>query len=120
MQLVATAHEAAAMLGSAADQLVAEAELLAQPDAALLAREEAVRRRLDDEAVDVLGADLPAEHVVRLDEHDVALSGASDSSRRAAASPAIPPPTTTTLTRRVPLRPGAAPRARDEAPRAHR
>ena len=73
VQLVATTHEAAAVLRSASDQLVAEAELLAQSDAALLAREEAVRRRLDDEAVDALGADLPAEHVVPLDEDDARL-----------------------------------------------
>ena len=73
VQLVATAHEAAAVLGSTGDQLVAEAELLAQSDAALLPREEAVRRRLDDEAVDALGADLPAEHVVLLDEDDMRL-----------------------------------------------
>ena len=61
VQLVAPTDERAVVLGPATDQLAAEAELLAQPDAALLAGEEAVGRRLDDEAADVLGEDLPAE-----------------------------------------------------------
>src|SRR6185295_4700354 len=43
-------------------------ELLAQAETSLLAGEEAVRRRLDHESVDALGADLPPDHVVAVDE----------------------------------------------------
>ena len=71
VQVIAVTHEAPAVLRPASDQLVREAELVAQADTALLAREEAVGRRLDDEAADPLGADLPAEHVVALDEDDL-------------------------------------------------
>ena len=61
VELVSAAHERPVMLRPAADELVAEAELLAQPDPALLPRQEAVGRSLDDEAVDVLRPELPAE-----------------------------------------------------------
>src|SRR5262245_52208830 len=70
MELVSEAHEAAPMLGPSGDQLTGQAELLAQAESALLAREEAVRCDLDDEAVDVLGPDLPAQHDVALEQGD--------------------------------------------------
>ena len=73
MQVVATPHECAVVLRPAADELVSEAELLDKPDTALLPREEAVRRGLDDEPVNVLGADLPARQDVALDEHHICL-----------------------------------------------
>ena len=68
VQRLTAPDERALVLGTAPDELLAEAELLAQADTALLAREEAVRRRLDDQPVDVLGAHLPARDLVALDE----------------------------------------------------
>ena len=71
VQVVATANERVVVLGPPRDELIGEAELVDEPDAALLPRQEAVRRGLDHESVDALGAQLAAEHAVALDQHDL-------------------------------------------------
>ena len=53
------------------DQVAAEAELLAQPDAARLPREEAVGPALDQESAHLLGEDGAADARPALDEHDL-------------------------------------------------
>ena len=65
------AHEAAVVLRPPGYQLVGQAQVVAQPDPARLAREKAVRRRLDDEAGDVLGSEFSAGRVLALDHDDL-------------------------------------------------
>ncbi len=71
VQIVSAANVRVVVLGPPRDELLTEAEFLHEPDAALLAREKAVGPGLDRESVDVLGAKLPAEHRVALDQDDL-------------------------------------------------
>ena len=71
MQVVSAANVRVVVLGPPCDELLTEAELLHEPDAALLAREKAVGPGLDRESVDVLGAKLPTGRRVALDQDDL-------------------------------------------------
>ena len=73
MQLAADPDERARELRTPADEPDREGELLAEPDAARLAREEAVRGTLDEETVDLLREELPSEPLGALDERDLAV-----------------------------------------------
>ena len=59
------------------DQIAGEAELFTQPDAARLAREEAVGSALDQESAHLLGEDGAADARPALDEHDLGNRDAS-------------------------------------------
>ena len=70
-ELAGEPHVCAAIARDARDQVAAEAQFLAQPDAAGLPREEAVGSALDDESAHLLGEDGAAEARPALDEHDL-------------------------------------------------
>ena len=70
-KLAGEPHVGAAIARDALDQIAGEAELLAQPDATGLPREEAVGPALDQESAHLFGEDGAAEARPALDEHDL-------------------------------------------------
>jgi hypothetical protein len=71
MKLAPVPYECALVIGLPANELVSEAQLLAEADPTLLSREEAVGSGFDHEAVDSLGRDLPPELRLALEEDEL-------------------------------------------------